>query len=91
MPWWYRFTFEKRRFKRELKELAARRPDATSLLHLLKGDGSQEIDRLALADVAEEEGYSVLARMIRDYLTTIEKVGKERWKRRRQWRLRERR
>ena len=69
MVWWFKANFDKKRFRLELAELGERRPDSAVLRRKLQGREPEDLDRLALADIAEEEGYAVLARMIREWMT----------------------
>jgi hypothetical protein len=69
MTWYYLCAFDHKRLQRELLELHARRPETRHLRLLLQGRAPQDMDRLALADVAEEEGFAVLGKMVREWMT----------------------
>ena len=69
MVWYYLHPFDRKRFRVELADLTARREDARQLRLMLQGRTPDDLDRLALADIAEEESYPVLAKMIRDWMT----------------------
>jgi hypothetical protein len=69
MVWYYLHPFDRKRFRKELADLCERRAEARQLRIMLQGWTPQDLDRLALADIAEEEGYGVLARAIREWMS----------------------
>jgi hypothetical protein len=66
------------RFSRELRELCEKRPnDVGPIWDSLYGELEDEVGRRALADIAGEEGYTVLSHMIRTYTKTKGKSRKK--------------
>ena len=79
MTFWRAANFDHRRMRRELSALGKESPAALETWCRLcrKGDEDElEMGRLMLADMAEESGRHVLARMIREWMT-CRKPGKK--------------
>lgn len=70
MTWYYKGKFDRRRLRREMKEVSVKRAEFSVLWHIIcrKGDTKeQELARLAMADMMEEEGYHVMSCVLREH------------------------
>ena len=74
MSWWFTARFDKRRLRRELREMANQNLQLLNIWYSLyeRGDvQEQELARLMLADLCEEMGRPVIGRMVREWTSCL--------------------
>ena len=70
MSWYIKRGYDRKRVHRALTDICKRRLGASMIWRQLCSKSGTELDRLALADVCEEEGEAVVARVIREHSQT---------------------
>jgi len=84
MTWWWHKPFDRRRLRREIREMARDDPRLLQFWSsLCKGGDVAELElcRLMLADLAEEMGRPVIGKMIREWTTCVDPNPKRRGRR----------
>ncbi len=67
MPWFYTHNFDKKRLRAKLSLVGEYRPEVFVIWSRLCSNKGTDLDRLAMADILEEEGYRVESFCMRNY------------------------